>query len=95
MNHILIIDDDRELCALMKNVELENYSAQVAHGGSGRSAAHDEQRGTCSLIILDIMMPVRRISGLEKKSGKPAMPVLMLTAKSDERQGFRSAAGSG
>ena len=34
MNSVLIIDDDKELCALMKKcVEQENLSAVVAHGG--------------------------------------------------------------
>jgi len=34
MNSVLIIDDDKELCTLMKKcVEQENLSAVVAHGG--------------------------------------------------------------
>ena len=34
MNSVLIIDDDKKLCALMKKcVEQENLSAVVAHGG--------------------------------------------------------------
>ena len=34
MYSVLIIDDDKELCALMKKcVEQENLSAVVAHGG--------------------------------------------------------------
>ena len=34
MNSVLIIDDDKELCSLMKKcVEQENLSAVVAHGG--------------------------------------------------------------
>lgn len=36
MNSVLIIDDDKKLCALMKKcVEQENLSAVVAHGGLG------------------------------------------------------------
>ena len=46
MNSVLIIDDDKELCALMKKcVEQENLSAVVAYG--------------CSLQIRSL---VRRIS---------------------------------
>ena len=38
MNSVLIIDDDKELCALMKKcVEQENLSAVVAHGGLEQS----------------------------------------------------------
>ena len=34
MNKVLVIDDDKELCALMKKcVEQENLSAVVAYGG--------------------------------------------------------------
>ena len=46
MNSVLIIDDDKELCALMKKcVEQENLSAVVAHGGlEGLRAAGRKQR---------------------------------------------------
>ena len=38
MNSVLIIDDDKELCTLMKKcVEQENLSAVVAHGGLSSS----------------------------------------------------------
>ena len=45
MNSVLIIDDDKELCALMKKcVEQENLSAVVAHGGlEGLTAAGRKQ----------------------------------------------------
>ena len=34
MNKVLIIDDDKELCTLMKKcVEQEDLSAMIAHGG--------------------------------------------------------------
>ena len=46
MNTVLIIDDDKELCALMKKcVEQENLSAVVAHGGlEGPTVAGRKQR---------------------------------------------------
>ncbi len=46
MNSVLIIDDDKELCVLMKKcVEQENLFAVVAHGGlEGLAAAGRKQR---------------------------------------------------
>ena len=54
MNSVLIIDDDKELCTLMKKcVEQENLSAVVAHGGLEGLRLLEENKDTCSLIILD------------------------------------------
>ena len=58
MNSVLIIDDDKELCALMKKcVEQENLSAITAHCGAEGLHLVDKNRHTLSLVILDIMMP--------------------------------------
>lgn len=86
MNSILIIDDDRELCALMeKCVEQENLTACVAHSGLDGLRLLEENKGTCSLIILDVMMPhMDGFQVLQKIREKNNVPVLMLTAKSDE-----------
>lgn len=86
MNRVLIIDDDRELCALMKKcVEQENLSAFVAHGGMEGLRLADENKDNCSLIILDIMMPdLDGFQVLKKIRETNNVPVLMLTAKSDE-----------
>ena len=86
MNTVLIIDDDKELCALMKKcVEQENLSAVVAHGGLEGLRLLEENKGTCSLIILDVMMPdMDGFQVLQKIREKNNVPVLMLTAKSDE-----------
>ena len=54
MNSVLLIDDDKELCTLMKKcVEQENLSAVVAHGGLEGLRLLEENKDTCSLIILD------------------------------------------
>lgn len=86
MNRVLIIDDDRELCALMKKcVEQENLSALVAHGGMEGLRLVDENKDNCSLVILDIMMPdLDGFQVLKKIRETNNVPVLMLTAKSDE-----------
>ena len=86
MDTVLIIDDDKELCKLMKKcVEQENLSAVVAHGGFEGLRLLEENKDACSLIILDVMMPdLDGFHVLQKIRGKSNVPVLMLTAKSDE-----------
>ena len=85
MNSVLIIDDDKELCALMKKcVEQENLSAVVAHGGLEGLRLLEKNKDTCSLIILDVMMPdMNGFQVLQKIREKNNVPVLMLTARDD------------
>ncbi len=86
MNSVLIIDDDKELCALMKKcVEQENLSAITAHGGAEGLHLVDKNRHTLSLVILDIMMPdIDGFQVLKKIRETSNIPVIMLTAKNDE-----------
>lgn len=86
MDKVLIIDDDRELCALMKKcIEQEGFLAFVAYGGAAGLRLLDENRDNCSLVILDVMMPdMDGFHVLQKIRETNNVPVLMLTAKSDE-----------
>ena len=86
MNRVLIIDDDKELCSLMKKcVEQENLSALVAHGAVEGLRLANEDRSNCSLVILDVMMSdIDGFQVLRKIRETSNVPVLMLTAKSDE-----------
>ena len=86
MNKVLIIDDDKELCALMKKcVEQENLTAVVAGGGIEGLHILEETKDTCSLIILDIMMPdLDGFQVLQQVRQTSNVPILMLTAKSGE-----------
>ncbi|RKI86855.1 DNA-binding response regulator [Parablautia intestinalis] len=86
MNKVLIIDDDKELCTLMKKcVEQENLTAVVAGGGIEGLHILEENKNTCSLIILDIMMPdLDGFQVLQQIRQTSNVPVLMLTAKSGE-----------
>jgi len=87
-NSVLIIDDDKELCALMKKcIEQENLSAVIAHGGVEGLRLADENKNTnsLSLVILDVMMPdIDGFQVLKKIRETSNVPVLMLTARSDE-----------
>lgn len=83
-NRILIIDDDIDLCYLLKNyLTLENYNVTSCHDGA--SGLKEGISNTYQLIILDIMLP--SMNGLEvlttiRKTS--SVPILMLTAKDSE-----------
>lgn len=88
MNSVLIIDDDNELCALMKKcIEQENLVAMMAHSGVEglRLIEENKNNSVLSLIILDVMMPdLDGFQVLKKIREISNIPVLMLTAKSSE-----------
>lgn len=88
MKKILLIDDEKEFCSLMKkNLERSSeYEIIVANDGkTGISIAGKHEP---DLILLDIVMP--QMSGLEvlkrlKQNEKTiVIPVIMLTAKDNE-----------
>ena len=84
MTKILLIDDDRELTAM-----LAEYLAGV---GLGAFAVHDGQSGETEalsgrydLVVLDVMLP--RLSGIEvlrRIRRTSDVPVLLLTARGDD-----------
>ena len=86
MNKVLIIDDDKELCALMKKcIEQEKLSAVTVYNGIEGVRLIDENKDSYSLIILDVMLPdIDGFQILQKIRDKSNIPVLMLTAKSSE-----------
>lgn len=86
MNKVLIIDDDKELCALMKKcIEQEKLSAVTVYNGIEGVRLLDENKDSYSLIILDVMLPdIDGFQILQKIRDTSNIPVLMLTAKSSE-----------
>ncbi|MFR8548738.1 MAG: response regulator transcription factor [Lachnospiraceae bacterium] len=94
MFHVLIVEDDTELCELFRKV-LVKHGYRVSCAGDGQQALARVSEEYVDLIISDIMMPV--MDGYEfvselRASGSQ-IPVLMITAKSafdDMRQGFLS-----
>lgn len=83
MEKILIIDDDRELCALIrKSVQAEGIEADCCH--SGREGLGKLREDKYQLVILDVMMPgPDGFEILEKIREENRLPILMLTAKND------------
>lgn len=84
MKNLLLIDDDKELVALLAEfLSLENFNIDTAE--DGESGLQKALHGDYDLILLDVMMP--RLNGFEVLKllrQKSDMPVLMLTAKGDE-----------
>lgn len=81
---ILMIDDDADLCRLLKNnLEQEGYEVCIRHDGN--TGLEEAQSCEYQLIILDIMLPKRNgYEVLAKIREKSFVPVLMLTAKDSE-----------
>jgi len=79
---ILIVDDDRRLCAVIKRGLLEEaYAVDVAY--DGEEGEYLAEVNPYDLIILDIMLPNK--DGIEVcrelRTKKVNTPILMLTAK--------------
>jgi two-component system response regulator CpxR len=81
---ILMVDDDKKLCRLVKDyLEPMGYEVTSAHDGSqGLEMVHT---GDYHVVILDVMMP--KMDGFEvlkRLRNETDIPVLMLTARGDE-----------
>ncbi len=86
VDHILVVDDDREIRELVSSYLKKNgFRATVA--ADGRQMRNFLEANSVDLIVLDIMMPGD--DGLvlcrELRAGKHrAVPVILLTARDDE-----------
>lgn len=84
MNYrVLIIDDDKELCILVKRSILsENIEADFCNTGKAGLAQLKENQ--YQLVILDVMMPgMDGFETLEQIRAEYSLPILMFTAKND------------
>ncbi len=83
MNRILIIDDDQELCTLIKQSVLqENIEADFCY--SGKAGLLQLKEKEYQLVILDVMMPgFDGFETLEEIRKESSLPILMFTSKND------------
>nr|AGG53914.1 GST-CpxR [Cloning vector pDAL649] len=83
MNKILLVDDDRELTSLLKELlEMEGFNVIVAHDGE---QALDLLDDSIDLLLLDVMMPKKNgIDTLKALRQTHQTPVIMLTARGSE-----------
>lgn len=89
MNRILIIDDDKELCALIKKSVLqERIEADCCY--SGKSGLLQLREKEYQLVILDVMMPgFDGFETLEQIRRESSLPILMFTSKNDSASKVR------
>lgn len=83
-NHILLIDDDRELSELLIEF-LANEGFNVTPCFDGVTGLAEAFNDKFDLIMLDVMMP--KLNGFEvlkALGGQHKTPILMLTAKGDD-----------
>lgn len=81
--HVLVIDDDVELCNLVSRFLVrEGFQIDAVNGGE--QGIERALSGDYALVVLDVMMP--EMSGfdvLRRIRAESPMPVLMLTARGD------------
>jgi len=93
--HILIVDDDRELCAVKKaQLELDGeFTVTVTN--DPRQALKAARKKKPDLILLDIMMPGKDgfevLAELKSDLETAAIPVIMHTGVEEEESRLRAA----
>ena len=83
-NHILIADDDTELCQLLADyLSMEGFTVADVH--DGKSAVEAALATPPDLLVLDIMLPgLQGLDVLKAIRTKSELPVIMLTARGDD-----------
>ncbi|MFC1566267.1 response regulator [bacterium] len=97
-NMITIIDDDEDICNLVK-AKLEEKGYEVMCSFDGESGLEVVNSTPPALIILDVMMPkvdgMQVLKNIKKTESTMNIPVLILSAKNQEGdivQGFKKGA---
>lgn len=89
---ILVVEDEADLAHLVQvNLELAGYEVSIARDGAEGVAAVREDPP--DMVLLDVMMPVLDgwgvLTRLDEDPGLDDLPVVMLTALSEERDLIR------
>jgi two-component system response regulator CpxR len=82
--HILLIDDDAELCTLLSEfLKREGFTVDCQHqGGAGLAKA---LAGGADLVVLDVMLPgMDGFEILRRLREQSKVPVIMLTARGED-----------
>jgi DNA-binding response OmpR family regulator len=86
---ILVVDDDPRMLRLLR-LNLERAGYRVATEGDGAAALDRVEVERPDLILLDVMMPaLDGFTFLARLREFSAIPVIMLTAKGEERDKVR------
>ena len=84
MNNILIIDDDADLCDLLKDyLTPEGFVVETIH--DGMQGVERAVSGQYVLVVLDVMLPgINGFEVLRRVRAVSHIPVLMLTARGED-----------
>lgn len=81
---VLVIDDERELCALIRDY-LEPLGYQVSAEHAGPDGVERALSGEFHAIILDVMLPgMDGFEVLKRIRARSEVPILMLTSRGEE-----------
>ncbi len=82
--HILLVDDDAELCSLLREfLQREGFTVTCEHEGN-RGLAKAAEAGV-DLVVLDVMLPgIDGFEILRRLRGQSKVPVIMLTARGED-----------
>jgi two-component system, OmpR family, response regulator len=82
--HLLVVDDDKELCLLLsKFLAEQGYRVSIAHDGPAMTGILEASR--VDLVVLDLMLPGEDGLALCRRlRSTGTLPIIMLTAMGDE-----------
>jgi two-component system OmpR family response regulator len=82
--HLLIVDDDKEICALLSQFMTQHgYRVSVAH--EGRTMVQTLESARIDLVVLDVMLPGESgLSLCRRVRSSASIPIIMLTAVGSE-----------
>jgi CheY-like chemotaxis protein len=95
---VLVVDDHEDNVAIVSRILLDRgYEVRIARDGPGALESVRQQRP--DVVLLDMMMPgmdgMQVLDHLKRNPGSGSIPVVMVTAKSEDRDvlaGYESGA---
>jgi len=81
---ILLVDDEQSIQTLL-SYPLRKDGYEVVRAADGREALDRFAEQAFDLVVLDVMLPPARRAGVCRRlRARSAVPIIMLTAKSEE-----------
>jgi CheY-like chemotaxis protein len=85
---VLIVDDNEDIIAIVSRILLDRgYEVRIARDGPGALESVRQRRP--DVVLLDMMMPgmdgMQVLDRLKRNPGSGSIPVVMVTAKSEDR----------
>lgn len=83
-HHLLVVDDDAELCELVREyLKPEGFEVEAVH--DGEQGVEYALSGDYAMVVLDVMLPgLNGFEVLRRIRARATTPVLMLTARGED-----------